>query len=149
MKRILRTEKRITEKAEYTCDFTGKKLSESVPVHVEIWCGYHSDRDGITYRLHLCESAADELMVYLRLKNASAKIAGCRQLLPRRDPTETRPNWPGGCDEQAENADCFQAADRVIIFRMAEQRRPPPSTRRMNPPRRGRCFGNRWFAASA
>ena len=73
MKRILRPEKKVAEKVEYTCDFTGKRLGGSAPVHIEIWCGYPSNRDGVAYHLHLSDDALDELMTYLSLK-----------LLPRR-----------------------------------------------------------------
>jgi hypothetical protein len=74
MKRILRPERPVTEKAEYTCDFTGEKLGQSAPAHVEIWCGYPSDRDGTVYRLHLSDRAVDELMVYLRLRMLPRKL---------------------------------------------------------------------------
>jgi hypothetical protein len=74
MKRILRPGKTVAEKAEYVCDFTGKKLGDSTPVHIEIWCGYPSNRDGVTYRLHLSDDALDEMMVYLRLRLLPRKV---------------------------------------------------------------------------
>ena len=68
MKRILRPKKEVREKAEYLCDFTGKRLGDLAAAHVEIWCGYPSSRDGVTYHLHLSDNALDELMTYLRLR---------------------------------------------------------------------------------
>ena len=73
MKRILRKAKTAAEKADYYCDFSGKKLGDSFAAQVEIWCGYPSNRDGIAYHLHLSDEALDELMAYLRTR-----------LLPRR-----------------------------------------------------------------
>ncbi len=64
----------MTEETEYTCDFTGKNLGHSAPVHIEIWCGYPSDRDGVTYRLHLCDEALNELMTYLRFRIRPKKM---------------------------------------------------------------------------
>lgn len=74
MKRILRPGKTIIEKAEYRCDFSGKKLGDSCAAHVEIWCGYSSSRDGVTYRLHLSDAALDELMAYIRLRMYPRKV---------------------------------------------------------------------------
>jgi len=74
MKRVLRREQIVREKAEYVCDFTGKKLGDSAPVHIEIWCGYPSNRDGLAYRLHLCDEALNELMAYLRYKMYPRKM---------------------------------------------------------------------------
>ncbi len=68
MKRTLQPAKTVTEKAEYYCDFSGKKLGDWFAAHVEIWCGYPSNRDGVVYHLHLSDDALDELMAYLRLR---------------------------------------------------------------------------------
>ena len=74
MKRILRQGEIISERAAYRCDFSGNKLGASFAAQVEIWCGYSSKRDGVTYRLHLSDTALDELMIYLRLRIYPHKI---------------------------------------------------------------------------
>ncbi len=74
MKRILRPAKTVPEKAEYVCDFSGKKLGDSFAASVEIWCGYPSNRDGIVYHLHLSDDALNDLMAYLRLRLQPRKI---------------------------------------------------------------------------
>jgi hypothetical protein len=75
MKKIIRAEKRVPETAEYFCDFTGKKLGDIAAAHVEVQCGYSSDRDGTFYNLHLSDDALNELMAYLRLRMYPRKVA--------------------------------------------------------------------------
>ena len=77
MKRILRRAKSVPERAEFYCDFTRRKLGPAAPIYLDIWFGYGSDRDGATYRMHLSNGAAAELMAYLRLRLYPRKMRTC------------------------------------------------------------------------
>ncbi|EIP98901.1 hypothetical protein OpiT1DRAFT_03379 [Opitutaceae bacterium TAV1] len=124
MKYILRPEKHVPEKAAFSCDFSNFALGDSAPNHVEIWCGYGSDRDGVRYHFHLCNEALEDLMAYLRLRMFPRKTSAAGFLY-----IEERPNDAVSGPEDAMKIDQLREKVRAQCRGMCVLRNHPATGR--------------------